>query len=64
MAKYQVECGAFVEYLRQRKIVVHANSQEEAEKKAVEKFEKLFEHATDISTVRIDSCTEEANDGR
>lgn len=58
MAKYQVECGAFVEYFRKRKIVVYAYSKQEAEEKAIGKFERAFEHADNIGTVRIDSCEE------
>ena len=57
--KYTVECGAYVQYLRNRKITVCAKSEEEAKEKAVEKFEKAFKDAEDVSTVFIDSCEEE-----
>ena len=55
--KYRVEIGAFVEYIRKRSIVVHANSEEEAKEKASKQFDKdlkkspkcteIFEHHYD-----------------
>jgi hypothetical protein len=54
--KYKVLCGAFVEYLRFRQIIVSANSQEEAEEKARDKFEKIFKNSANVGTVSIDSC--------
>lgn len=38
MAKYRIEVGGFVTVYRQRMITVHADTLEEAEKKAVNKF--------------------------
>lgn len=38
MAKYKIEVGGFVTVYRQRMIIVYADTLEEAEKKAVNKF--------------------------
>jgi hypothetical protein len=38
MGKYRVEAGAFVSRLVNRTIIVHADTPEEAEAKAIDKF--------------------------
>lgn len=36
--KYRVEVGGFVTVYRRRSLVVHANTKEEAEQKAIDRF--------------------------
>lgn len=58
MAKYKVEIGAFVEYMRCRNIVVHAKNEKEAEEKAQDIFEREMRKniaCGDIATMSIDS---------
>jgi hypothetical protein len=38
MSKYKVEVGGFVSVYRQRTLIIHAENEEEASKKAIEKF--------------------------
>ncbi|WP_196590568.1 hypothetical protein [Pectinatus frisingensis] len=57
--KYTVECGGFVEFLRRRKLTIYADSKEEAEEKARDKFWEIFKDAANIGHVNIDSCEQE-----
>jgi len=38
MSKYKVEVGGFVSTYRKRTLTIHAENEEEASKKAIEKF--------------------------
>jgi len=61
--KYRVSCGSLVTVLRKRTYTVHANSEEEAARKAEDKFIKDCYNAKryiDVGgTVEIDSIRRE-----
>lgn len=57
--KYRVECGAFVTVFRSRVFTVSANSEEEAEEKAKDRFYNVGRvSGWDVDSVEIDDVEE------
>ena len=57
--KYRVEVGGFATVFRKRTLIIHANSMEEAEEKAIDKFISLQqESGADCDDGTVDNIEE------
>lgn len=55
MAKFEVEVGGFVTVFRQRKLIVFAKDEDEASRKAADKFVDLQSKSGDCDEGHVDS---------